>query len=153
MTSADNSIEPDSFLFGQVSAALFTPGDVTYLAIGEAPSMEIVRVTGYTPGFLLVTRGVDGTTARAFPAGTPVRYIMPAQAVLDMIQDAIAVLPLPSNLTFSINAPNAVQQMGNNVDIVIAPTSVTSPDGSVDVTGGGFAVGVAVARGAFGCCD
>lgn len=151
--SSSNVMQPDTALFVAVSTAIIAPGDTTYLQIGEAPWTEVVRVTAFNAGILTIVRGIDGTLPGAFPAGTPVRYILAAEAVEAMIQAAIAALALPGSLTFQINAPNAVDVVGNNVIFAIAPANITSPDGSVDVTGSGNSIGVSVARGAFGCCE
>lgn len=151
--ASGNVMVPDAQLFAAVSAAIINVGDTTYLQVGEAPWVEIVRVDGFNAGVFLITRAIDGTLLSAFPAGTPVRYVMAAEAVSVMIQDVVDLLALPANLVFAINAPNSVSVAGSNVNINIVPTSVTSPDGTIDVTGSGSAIGVSVVRGAFGCCD
>lgn len=150
---SDVALEVDNDTYGRITTAIQTPGDTTYLILNAPGWLEVVRVIGWTASTLLIERGVDNTVPSAFPAGTPVRYILAAAAVQDIVNEAIASIITPANLTFNINAPNTVDVIGNNVNIIVPPVSLVSPDGTIDVTGSNNNLGIAVVRGAFGCCE
>lgn len=151
--ASDSQLTVDAAMYGQVIAAIQSPGDSTYLAINGSGLVEVIRVVGWNAGTLTIERGIDNTLPSAFPMGTPIRYILAAAAAQDMVNEAIAGIVTPVNYTFNINAPNTVDVVGNNVNISIPPTNIMSPDGTIDVTGSGTSIGVAVVRGAFGCCE
>lgn len=70
-------------------------GEYYYLTIQQHGGItEIVRVTSAVGYELTIVRGVDGTTASAFPAGAIVELRVTAASVLDAAQDAAAALTL-----------------------------------------------------------
>jgi hypothetical protein len=140
-------------MYGQITAAMQAPGDTTYLIINAPGWVEVVRVIGWTASALLIERGVDNTVPSSYPIGTPIRYILAAAAVQDIVDEAISSIVTPANLTFNINAPNTVDVIGTNVNIIVPPVSIVSPDNTIDITGSNNNLGIAVVRGAFGCCE
>lgn len=135
-----------------LASVLGTGGvDHTYLAIGTAPLMEIVRVNVVDlAGTVQVTRAQDLTTGRTFSAGAVVRYVLAAAAVADIVDE-------------TVNPNNVDIVAGNNITVVEFPTGtftvstdplqLTSADGTVTITGTYPELSVDVERGAFGCCD
>lgn len=128
-------------------------GHHTYVLIEEVGSVEAVKVTAADLFGLTVERAQDGSTAKAFSAGATVEYALVSAAVADLVDDRLAELGIEGTLNFVINEPHAVDKVDDLVTITIQPMTITSPNGTIDVTGEGFTLGLDVERGAFGCCD
>ena len=79
-------------------------GDYVFITLYDRVSYEIVRYTSTGPVVgdnITVTRGQDGTVARAFPAGTCYEVAWNEQQVIDfvnlLIQNYLVTTPLPSD--------------------------------------------------------
>lgn len=152
--AGDNIMYVDAQLAAWISAGL-TPGagNHTYLLIEQTGMSEAVKVMDFTPFALLVERGKDGSSPKTFLEGATLKYILTAEAVGELVVEAINALPPEAVLQFSINAPHSVERVDEQVTINIQPPNITSPDGTIDVTGSGLDIGISIQRGAFGCCD
>lgn len=142
------SVDPD--LYGQLQAALGVGGSHTYLRLGSAPYCEYVRVDQVQGalGFIAVSRARNGTGASGFPPTTQVAYELTADAVRDIVEDAVA-----PTFTLLAEYPIKVRSENHNEFIVsIDPLSLDS-NGSIDVTGEWPAIHLAVNPNSSGCCS
>lgn len=123
--------------------------DATYIVVGESPVIEVMRLRFVDSTYFEVTRGADDTTPTAFPIGTPVKYIF----AFDMAQEMIdAISPIAFDVVGT--SPIQVADSGSGVFTVsILPTTLTSPDGTINVLGTYPAFEIDIERGAFGCCE
>lgn len=152
--SADNIMYVDPQLIAYVYAGLGAgDGNHTFLLIEQAGIAEAVKVMDFGPYALIVERGKDGSQPRNFIPGATIRYILTTEAVQGIVYDYVTSLGLDAVTTFDINAPHVVTKLGNQVTLDIKSPNISSPDGSIDVTGTGLDIGVSIQRGAFGCCD
>jgi hypothetical protein len=149
---ADNVMYVDAQLVADLTARMGI-GNYTYLLIEQMDTAEAVLVSGFTSYGVLIERGKDGSVPITFLPGATIKYVLTSEAVGGMVSDYVNSLGLDAVTTFTINAPHTVDKMGNEVTIDIKPPNISSPDGSIDVTGSGLDIGVSVQRGAFGCCD
>lgn len=148
-----NVFAVNSILYAHISAILGEAGtDHTYLLLSDGVNAEVVRVDQLNDGLINVTRAQNSTVAAAFGAGTSVTAIVPTVAIQAMIDDAITAAALPSGLTFVINDPHTVDQVGDEVTINIEKLPLTSPDGTVNIASLGDGYTLDIERGAFGCC-
>lgn len=153
VSAVANLLVPNANLYSQLQAVLGEGGaDHTYLLLTDGIQTEVVKVTSLDAGVLSVVRAQDGTTGKVFAAGTLITYQLTAAAVTDIAAALIAAAGLPSGLTFVINAPNTVSQVGDEVTINIPKLPIVSLNATVDVTTVGDGYGVDIERGAFGCC-
>ena len=65
-----------------MSIATELGSDFTYASLSDGVNYEIIRIDSVTAPFLNVTRGQDGTTTSAFPAGACIRFIWNAEGIL-----------------------------------------------------------------------
>lgn len=151
----DTVLYVNADLGNKLAVALGTGlGNFTYVLVSELGVVEAMKVTAADIYGLTVERAKDGSVARPFSVGAVVEYALVSEAVLDMINDRLQSLGDVNTLTFEINAPHTVVKDDTGlVTIDIKPMTITSPDGTIDVTGDGDSLGIAVKRGAFGCCD
>lgn len=156
LTAVSNSsllMEPSVAIYSQLKDILGENGsDYTYIFITDGVNIELVKVTELDSGYFTVVRGQDGTTARAFAAGSRMYFEMSGIAIADMITAALEAASLPTTLTFSINAPNTVTKIGSSVDINVPQLPLVSPNSTIDVSAVGNGYGIDIERGAFGCC-
>lgn len=153
ISNAATVITPSVGLYSQLQLVLGEAGtDYTYLFISDGVNIEVIKVTQLNGGTFTVVRGQDGTIGRAFGLGSTVYFEMSGIAVTDMITAALAAAGVATSLTFSINAPNTVVKVGSAVTINVPKLPLTSPDTTIAVTTVGSGYGIAIERGAFGCC-
>lgn len=139
-----------SNLYAHLSAVLGEAGsDYTYLLVTDGVNAEVVKVTQLNAGLATVVRDAS---SEAFGAGTSVTAIIPAEAISDMIDSAIADASLPASLTFAINDPHTVEEVAGVVTINVEKMPLTSPNSTIDISVVGDGYGIDVERGAFGCC-
>lgn len=133
ITSMSNvlTLDPDSY--AALDLALDT-GDFTYMRLGEGSIVEVVRVFGTLGGNMVeVARGQDGTLPRAFAANTDIVYCFCAAAVEHMIA---AISPPNVLIQAADNSPIVVTELAaNQYEIGMEPISISSPNGSIVVTG------------------
>lgn len=149
---ADTVLYVDIALANAVMTAIGLT-DFTYLILEEAGKVEAVKVTAAELSFLTVERAKEGTTAQVFAAGATLRYELISEVVSDLVDARLAALGIEDTLTFTINSPHTVVRELNEVGITIVPLTLTSEDGTIDITGESPNLDIAVQRGAFGCCD
>lgn len=151
--SADITAFADLIFLDNESTALIVANmdadDVTYIAVGEAPSMEVMRLRFVNSTYFEVTRGADDTTATAFPINTPVKYIL----AYDMVQEMIdAISPVAFDVV-GTSPVNVADNGSGTFTVSIDPTTITSPDGTINVLGAYPDFKIDIERGAFGCCE
>lgn len=153
VSAVANILQVSADLYSELNAVLGEGGsNHTYLILSDGLQVEVVKVTQLNGGNVSVVRAQDGTTGKVFAAGTIVTFALTSAAVTDIAAALIAAAGLPSGLTFAINSPNTVNQVGSVVTINVPKLPLVSPDGTVDVTTVGNGYGIDIERGAFGCC-
>lgn len=109
-------ITPDSLSIILTDPARFnlTEGDYCYLTIIDGSTVEIVKYTSagmVVANTISVTRGQDGTTAKAFPAGACVKMAWNYQQMRDLVEAVYAALfdtsVLPDDTMLTEGAPSA----------------------------------------------
>ena len=88
-TTLVNSIASTDTTFAVASTSQFPPlgsGDQIVLALGESPTVELVRCVAISGSVLTVVRGQEGTSAVAWSAGTPVRLVVSAGVMGELYQ-------------------------------------------------------------------
>lgn len=105
--------------------------DHTYVKLGTGRIAEVVKVSNPVSGLTEMVRGKDGTSARPWPAGTPVEYIFCSDAVTDMIAEN----PLPTAITLTSNSGTVIiNDMGNyTYDLTVLGTKVEAYDNTIEV--------------------
>lgn len=121
----------------------------TYMLLGDERYGEVVRVDGVYDGIVTITRARDNTTARAFTAGTPVRYYFCASAVQDMI-DAVS---LPAIEVVGTGPITVTENPNGHYEIGMSEPSLYSSNGSVQIAGQYPNYDLTVNASAFGLCD
>jgi hypothetical protein len=147
--SISNVLPVDPTLYAALVAALGVGGtDHTYLALGESPTMEVVKVIEMSGGMAEVNRGEDGTTPIAYAANTPIRYLFTAAAARDIVQEQ-----LPVNISLQGISPIVVTEITTNeFEVSLLPLALQSDDNSVLVVGAWPNISLAVNKANAGCC-
>lgn len=130
IVGSDLTMTPDDNTYFAMVYAL-TLADHTYLKLGTGATAEIVKASNPVSGLLEIERAKDGTSARPWPAGTPIEYIFCSAAVSDMI----AQNPLPTAITLT-SADGSVtieDEGGYTYDLSVVTTSVQPGDDTVEV--------------------
>ena len=92
-TTLQSAVQPGDVVFVVASADLakfptLAPGDWFYLTVDNGTVREIVKCTAMTSNSFTVVRAQEGTTARAWPAGTRLYCAITAATLADVIAQA-----------------------------------------------------------------
>lgn len=149
ISSVANIISVDPGLIALLADKLGYNGtDHTYLLVGEAPLCEMLKVIEVNAASIVVTRGQDVTVPLDFTAGTPLRYVLAASAVADMVQ-AIAGAPVQ----IDANYPLSVETAGEGeYTISIENLQLVSAEDSISITGSYPLIEIDVNPQYLGCC-
>lgn len=150
ISSASNMLMLDNNLYNRLVEVLGEEGtDHTYLRLTAGIIREIVKITYLSGGAATIVRSQDGTDAEPFAAGTYVEYEFCSAAVTDMIAS------LPANdVTITHEAPVTVTvNSPNNFTIGLEPVSITSNNGTINVSGSFPTVDLTVNASTLGLCN
>lgn len=95
--SSTLTLPVDSTITGALTASGFTVGDETWFSLSGSGLTEVVKVTSAGVDSIGVTRAQLGTTAQAWPSGTPVEFVVTAASILDDIGDISTAVTITGN--------------------------------------------------------
>lgn len=112
-----------ALLLSQVN---FSGGDWTYLTLSNDVYSEEVKVIGTSTTYLVVVRGMSGSTAQAFTKqDTDIVDHVGADAIVDIVN----ANPTPSALTFTGTGIASVNKQGNAVGVNVDAPAFIGTDG------------------------
>ena len=133
ISNVSNVFTVDPETYAKLQAALGVD-DFTYMRLGEGTVVEVVRVFGVLAANTVeVDRAKDGTLPLAFPANTKLEYYFCAAAVEHMIA---GISPPNILIQATPGSPIVVTELSvGQYEIGMEPVSISSPNGSIIVTG------------------
>lgn len=106
-------------------------GDWTYLRLESGANVEVVKVTSVTGNILTVVRSIDGTGPYAYAVGTELRYYLPQQGVVDIVNANY----VGANITITGAGATTVLESPVNTFVVTTPVPTFTGEGGAIVTG------------------
>lgn len=126
----------------------FGAGEWTYLRLSDGVVAEEVKVTDTTGNYLIVERGMSGSTPQAFAA---VNTVVRTAFGVDALKDVVAESPVPVDFTVAGTGIAEVSRVDNDVNVHVDSPNFLGEDG-VQVIGLWPNITIGLELGTAGCC-
>ena len=130
LSSGGTVLTVDSESMGLLRCRL-ADGNHSYLLISNASGYEVVKLVDVQNTTATIVRGQDGTTARAFTAGSKVEFVLGDAAVQDIINEKLL-----GQVHLTGTGVAQVTKLGpNTYNIFVPPITIVSASTDIIVEG------------------